>query len=91
MARCQAEVDSAEFTEWVAFNAIDPWTEARQDLRHAALLLNLYNFLPGKKPRRGLEDFILRFDAPERRPPTGAEMDQRLLRWMQGMGARGAQ
>ena len=43
VARCQQEVDSREFSEWMAYYRIDPWGEERADLRSGTICAVLAN------------------------------------------------
>ncbi len=39
----QGRMTSAEFTDWLAFYAVEPWGEVRSDLQNATLLALLAN------------------------------------------------
>ncbi|SAK65381.1 hypothetical protein AWB80_03067 [Caballeronia pedi] len=43
VARCQAEVDSAEFTEWLAYHQIEPFGTQMEDLRAGVIAAATYN------------------------------------------------
>ncbi|TGP43471.1 hypothetical protein EN871_16825 [bacterium M00.F.Ca.ET.228.01.1.1] len=43
VARCQAEVSSAEFADWLAYHQIEPFGEQMADLRAGAITAAIYN------------------------------------------------
>jgi hypothetical protein len=43
VARCQAEVSSAEFAEWLAYHQIEPFGTRMDDLRAGAFTAAIYN------------------------------------------------
>jgi len=60
-----ARISSAELTEWMAFDAIDPFGEQRADLRTgilAAVTAN-HSFAPPTEPRRP-SDYMLFSEKP---------------------------
>jgi hypothetical protein len=62
-----ARISSAEFTEWMAFDAIDPFGEQRADLRTgiiAAVTAN-HSFAPPREQRRP-SDYMLFEDKRQR-------------------------
>jgi len=62
--QCQEAVDSEEFTEWLAYDRIDPIGEKRSDVRAAMVALTVARAAAGKKGRRlKLEHFMLDYDA----------------------------
>lgn len=59
--RAQAEIDSYEFTEWMAHYEIEPWGEIVADLRHGtatALHANLNRDAEKRPEPYRAEDFI---------------------------------
>jgi hypothetical protein len=64
VAELLARISSAELTEWMAFDAIEPFGEARADFRAgivAAVTAN-HSFAPPREPRKP-SDFMLFRDA----------------------------
>jgi len=43
VARCQAEVSSAEFADWLAYHQIEPFGSQMDDLRAGAVTAAIYN------------------------------------------------
>ncbi|MDR6447485.1 hypothetical protein J2794_003601 [Paraburkholderia terricola] len=43
VARCQAEVSSAEFADWLAYHQIEPFGSQMDDLRAGAVAAAIYN------------------------------------------------
>lgn len=61
VARCQREVSSAEFTEWMAFAEIEPFGSHYDDLRAGTIATMLANVNRNHEKRRepwGALDFI---------------------------------
>ena len=69
-------MSSKELSEWQAFYAIEPFGEARQDLRFALMTANLMvpHMKKGYEPK--LEDFILKLEKKE--PMTDDQMKNML-------------
>jgi hypothetical protein len=71
--RAQHEIDSTEFTEWMAYYRLEPWGDAVADLRHGVLSSLIANANRDSKSRPqpfSPEDFIYwtaddRDDVPE--------------------------
>ena len=63
-----ARISSAEVTEWMAFDAIDPFGEPRADLRTGMICAVTANhsFAPPTSPRRP-SDYMLFSDATQER------------------------
>jgi hypothetical protein len=57
----QERMDSREFSEWCAFNRIDPWTRNRMDLGFANVCSIIANANSAKGRRFKAEDFMPRF------------------------------
>jgi len=51
VARCQAEVSSAEFTEWLAYYQLEPFGAYMDDLRAGAVTAAVYNGVRDVKKR----------------------------------------
>ncbi|MDR8398280.1 DUF4035 domain-containing protein [Paraburkholderia sp. USG1] len=51
VARCQAEISSAEFTDWLAYHQIEPFGEQMADLRAGAIVAAIYNVNRDTKKR----------------------------------------
>lgn len=54
MGQLLSEIDSAELTEWLAFDQIEPFGDPREDLRMGLVCSTVANhsFSPPKKPTR---------------------------------------
>jgi len=85
-----ARIPSRLLTEWMAFEAIDPFEDRRGDLRSAQIVTAIANVnrdpKKQKEPYR-IEDFLLRFDgdAQEEEPAmrqTWQEQKARLMALM---------
>jgi len=71
-----ARISSAELTEWMAFDAVDPFGEQRADLRTgivAAVTAN-HSFAPPESPRRP-SDYMFFSDQQKREPDRGILLD----------------
>jgi hypothetical protein len=71
VAELLARISSAELTEWMAFDAIEPFGEARADLRAgivAAVTAN-HSFAPPRQPRKP-SDYML---FAEKQPDDGID------------------
>lgn len=67
VARCQQEVSSAEFAEWIAFAQVDgPWWSERGDLQAAIVASTLANVHARKGRRYTPRDFMPYRDARPR-------------------------
>ncbi|AET90680.1 hypothetical protein BSFA1_10950 [Burkholderia sp. SFA1] len=51
VASCQAEVDSAEFAEWIAYHQIEPFGTQMEDLRAGVIAAATYNVNRDTKKR----------------------------------------
>lgn len=72
-----ARISSAELTEWMAFDAIDPFGDERADLRAgviAAVTAN-HSFAPPSKPKRP-SDYMLFSDQKEPEPVLLADPEE---------------
>lgn len=70
-----------EFAQWKAWDRIEPFGEAREDLRHgirSALMANLWG---GKRKQYKPEDFIPKFERKQRK--TRKQMEHWLLMFKQ--------
>lgn len=52
-------MSSAEFSEYIAYQQIEPFGEDRQDLRHAILPFLIASLFPKKGRRPKFSDFLL--------------------------------
>ena len=72
--RAQREVDSAEFSEWMAYARLEPFGQDRQDANAAAIQATLANVHrdPKSRPQPFTPDeFLLRFgddEEPQEQP-----------------------
>ena len=82
VARCQSEIDSAEFSEWMAFDQLDPIGAEREDLRMGILASTVVRAQHGKSDVRPL-DFMPDFDGSRgktrKRGQSVEEMQQRMM------------
>lgn len=59
VARCMREVDSAEFSEWIAYYHLEPFGDERADLRAAIIAHTNASVMRGKKSKPyKLKDFM---------------------------------
>ena len=61
MKRAQAEIDSSEFSEWIAFYRLEPWGDAVADIRHgivASLIANAHRDGKARPTPFTPDDFI---------------------------------
>lgn len=76
----QARMDSAEFTDWQVYDAIDPIGERRADMRMALLCQLIANI--HRDPKRGaytLDDFLLFREPAAPADPEEVEANLRLI------------
>ncbi len=69
-------MSSREFGEWVEFAKIEPFGDWRADLRSATIcqILANVNRNPKKTKPYRVEDFMPRFERPERQPQSDDEI-----------------
>lgn len=79
--RAQREIDSREFTEWMAYAALEPFGETRADLRAGIVASTLANIhrSEGSEPFTP-SDFMPTFEAQE---PELVDRDAEILRQQQ--------
>lgn len=76
----QARMDSAEFTEWQAFDALEPIGERRADLRMALLCQLIANI--NRDPKRAaysINDFLLFREPAVPADPEEVDANLRLI------------
>lgn len=79
VARCQMEIDSAEFSEWQAFFQLSPPNHLRNDYNSANICHTLVEINRSKNSKRTqLGDFVLNFDSK----PKVAKTPEQLLKEM---------
>lgn len=81
-----AEMSSAQFAEWMAYSALEPWGEERDDLRMAITASTIANGNRGKnqKPFKP-QDFMPNFE-----PETEEQARDRLIaKALNALGGRG--
>jgi len=66
--RCQSEIDSAEFSEWIAFDQLEPIGEERADLRMGIMASTMVNLKSAKANAKPI-DFMPDFDGSKKRKP----------------------
>ena len=74
-----ARIPSRLLTEWMAFEAIDPFEDRRGDLRSAQIVTALANINRDPKTRKEpyrIEEFVMRFD-PHPDPLPDGERENR--------------
>lgn len=92
MAEWQAAMSAREFAEWMAYNQIEPLTQARADLRSALIAWILAEIHRDPDKRRKpfeVQDFMPVFDgeAEDRQAePDPRELWQRLKAWALSAG-----
>jgi Protein of unknown function (DUF4035) len=62
----QAEISSAEFSEWLAYNMIEPFGEERGDLRAGIIACTFAQANAKKGKRFKPEDFMPKFNKPRK-------------------------
>lgn len=78
-----ASLDAAELHDWVAYYAIDPWDEARNDLRAGMIAAVIAN-VNSRKKRFKPSDFMPRYEQPK--PQTPADLKAMAMRWTAALG-----
>lgn len=63
--RAQQEIDSAEFSEWIAYAHLEPFGEERADLRMGILASTFVNMMSAKGKRYQPKDFMPKFGPTE--------------------------
>ena len=82
-----SRLDSRELSEWVAYSTLEPFGDARADLRAASIVQS--NILPhvGKGKRApSLKDCMLHFERPE--PETANQMMDKLKAYTISKGGK---
>ena len=70
---CQERIDSREFSEWIAYDAIDPIGPDRPERNSAQVCAVIANSVRGKGDKAWhMKDFLPRYGPPQRR--TVAEL-----------------
>jgi hypothetical protein len=65
VAEAQSRISSREFSEWQAFYGLEPFGEARADLRSAQIAHAAWNAMRSGKDHVPPDAFLLRFDREE--------------------------
>jgi len=74
VAQAQREIDSAEFSEWQAYERVEPFGEARADLRSGIVASVMANTWRGKDQKAHKpSDFMPDFDRAEKEPEQSPE------------------
>jgi hypothetical protein len=78
--RAQREISSAEFSEWMAYDLIDPIGERRADIRAGIIAAAVANTRRRKKsdPVAKPETYMPKFYEPPAEPPSPEEMFEKL-------------
>ncbi len=74
VARAQREIDSAEFSEWLAYDQIDPIGQQREDLRAGIIAATVANSSGNSKHQFKPEEFMPRFGEPPKRQTAEEQM-----------------
>jgi hypothetical protein len=82
--RAQREIDSAEFTEWSAFDRIEPFGPERADLRAGIIAAQIAAFGGRREVTPG--DFMPDFGRSRRQSPE--EIELRAHQWLAATGRR---
>jgi hypothetical protein len=80
--RCQSEIDSAEFSEWVALDQMDPIGEERADLRMGILAATMVNMKHHKANARPI-DFMPDFDGKRKKAEKQTKKRKQTVQEMQ--------
>jgi len=77
------KMSSMEFSQWQAFEEIEPGSPARDDFHFATLCWLIWNMLNGKGGRKmTIQDFLPMFGTEKRADrPTQKELKSKLLSW----------
>jgi hypothetical protein len=82
VAQLRREMDSKEFTEWIAYEQIDPGEPERSDLRAALMACTVANAHKGARGRLyKISDFLLKFKTP-RKEPNQKSIKTKLQYWL---------
>lgn len=76
---CMQRINSREFAEWQAYDAISPIGDRRGDLQAGTIAAHLGNVLCGKTHWKD-EDFEIRYASEEERQRQSVEEMQAILR-----------
>lgn len=85
--RCQREVDSAEFAEWMAYSMHEPFGPEREDQRAgvvAALIANVNRDSKRRSEPYDVEDFFPRWGA-EPEEAEKPDLQSKLMAWAKTM------
>lgn len=77
VARAQAEIDSAEFAEWIALSTLEPIGEDADYYRTAIVAQQIVRCMGGKNTKIG--DFIPQFDKPQQ---SHASVEGAIRTWL---------
>lgn len=89
VCRAQQEIDSREFSEWMAYEEISPGDPERADLRAALIAHTVASCMAAKKGRRfKLKDFLLRFRKGPPQRKSAKDLKTKLIAWKTGHNAQ---
>ena len=74
--QCQVEIDSAEYSEWIAFNSIYPFIIDRSEYAIATLCALTKNM--NSKKQYAPEDFLINHEKPRQTPEQIAKTLEQL-------------
>lgn len=80
-------IEARELTEWMAFYQLEPFGDARADLRAGTITAMIANVNRDAKKRRKPyqpQDFMPQFDAPEKKPASWEDIKRGLMDWWKG-------
>jgi hypothetical protein len=78
-----ASLDAAELHDWLAYYAVDPWDEARADLRSGMIAAVIAN-VNSRKKRFKPSDFMPRYEPAKKQ--SGSDMKAMAMRWNAALG-----
>lgn len=78
----QEKIDSAEFSEWIAYAGVEPFLIHRTENMLAIVASVIANVNRGKKTKPFTpEDFLPQYAAPKKTPDTPQEIEDKLKRF----------
>jgi hypothetical protein len=78
VSQAQEEINSAEFCEWLAFAEIEPFGEARADLRAGIIAATVANALSSGRKNYSASDFMPDFSGEKKEQSRIEEMKARI-------------
>lgn len=74
-------ITAKQFSEWIAYAALEPFDERRQDYRIASIVQMIFNMAVDVKNRKTIEEFVLPFGEQEEKikPPEQLEFWAKMI------------